>query len=241
MTLKDGKKYTLDVHEQYKSRSGMPDDISDTFPCHSGVTVYLRVRSDFDNIDVEQCLTFDDQLQLLSTCNGWQRRLSNGFVAPAFIEAVEAVVELMYFDITGYKLVLSFGDCMKFGCIKYVLRIRSVVQLSVLTACDVTSIFQVLKGIVRDELVKIPDPNERSGKGIPLHKAIPERWIKNFPKVYQIPSTALDKDVIFAGIGVARNTVITNVLSNMRGRKRQRTDGPLDASVVQSCDDEDTV
>jgi hypothetical protein len=35
MTLKDGKKYTLDVHGQYKSRSGMPDRIFDTFPCHS--------------------------------------------------------------------------------------------------------------------------------------------------------------------------------------------------------------
>jgi hypothetical protein len=105
------------------------------------------------------------------------------------------------------------------GLLRYVLRIRSIVQLSVLAACDVTSIFQVFKGIVRDELVKVPDPNERSGKCIPLHKAIPERWTKNFPKVYQILSTALDKDVIFAGIGVARNTVITNVLSNMRGRK----------------------
>jgi hypothetical protein len=89
--------------------------------------------------------------------------------------------------------------------------------------------------------VKVPDPNERRSKGIPLHKAIPERWTKDFPKVHQIPSTVLDKDVIFAGIVVARNTVITNVLSNMRGRKRQCTDGPLDTSVVQSCDDEDTV
>jgi hypothetical protein len=231
--------------DNIKVEVGCPIVFSTPFLVTLEVTASLTVRGDVDNVDVEQCLTFDDQLHLFSTYDGWNRRLSNGLVDPAFIEAVEALVELMYFDIPGYKvlgqLVLSFGDCMNFDCIKYVLSIRSVVQLSVLTACDVTSIFQVFKGIVRDELVKVPDPNERSGKGIPLHKAIPERWTKNFPKVYQIPSTALDKDVIFAGIGVARNTVITNVLSNMRGRKRQRTDGLLDASVVQSCDDEGTV
>jgi hypothetical protein len=101
-----------------KVEGGMPDRIFDTFPCHFGVTAYLSVRGDLDNVDAELCLTFDDQMQLLSTCNGWNRRVSNGLIDPAYrgCGSSHGAYVLRHTGLQG-KLVLSFGDCIKYRSI----------------------------------------------------------------------------------------------------------------------------
>jgi hypothetical protein len=75
-----------------------------TYPPHTGVAEFLRARVELTEHQVDECVTFADQVELLRSCEGWHQRYQNGMKDMMMLTSLSQVCQMITFGVPAEKV-----------------------------------------------------------------------------------------------------------------------------------------